>query len=274
MIDLITTMNLRLYQQYGSRMIRSIDKFADSSVRLIVVFEGELPSDIDKLSDRVTFLEYSFPDHDKFISVFSRHEEARGIRYLDIKKDNKVVAKQKYYDYRYDALRFSYKVFSLFFAKQTADAGLITLSPHFAWIDGDTIATRHFGEKELVPFLPEQSVLMTYLGRKKYDYSECGFLGFNNQHSDIDRFLRRMVTVYATGELFNFDQWHDSLIWDRIREEFSANGVTFQSVSGEAYCAEHPFINCGLGEFLDHLKGPTRKANGSSFETDRVKEVA
>jgi len=96
MIDLVTTMNLRLYEQYGSRMIRSVDQFAGRSIRLIVVFEGELPADIENLSDRIIFLEYCFPDHEKFIKIFSRHEEARGVRYLDVRKDNKVVAKQKY----------------------------------------------------------------------------------------------------------------------------------------------------------------------------------
>lgn len=274
MIDLVTTMNLRLYEQYGSRMIRSVDQFADRSIRLIVVFEGELPADIENLSDRIIFLEYCFPDHEKFIKIFSRHEEARGVRYLDVRKDNKVVAKQKYYDYRWDAIRFSYKVFSLFFAKQTADAGLIELSPNFAWIDGDTIALKPFDEADLMPYLPADSVLMTYLGRKQYDYSECGFLGFNNRHPDTARFLRRMVTIYASGEIFTLDQWHDSWVWDRIREEFSAQGISFKSVSGEAYLTEHPFVNCGLGNFLDHLKGPTRKANGASFEADKTLELA
>ena len=45
----------------------------------------------------------------------------------------------------------------------------------------------------------------------------------------------------------------------------------FKNISGLYTNTEHPFVNCGLGEYFDHLKGDDRKKNGKSFEDDYVK---
>ena len=61
-------------------------------------------------------------------------------------------------------------------------------------------------------------------------------------------------------------EWHDSWIWDEVRKEFEVQGVHFKNISGNAVHLEHPFINCGLGEYFDHLKGPERKKIGKSMD--------
>ena len=50
--------------------------------------------------------------------------------------------------------------------------------------------------------------------------------------------------------------------------EFEAQNVIFKNISGDASVLEHPFINCGLGKYFDHLKGPQRKQIGHSFIKD------
>jgi hypothetical protein len=59
-----------------------------------------------------------------------------------------------------------------------------------------------------------------------------------------------------------------SEVWDEVRKEFEAHGVHFKNISGKAVHLEHPFINCGLGEYFDHLKGPERKKMGKSLDSD------
>jgi len=113
---------------------------------------------------------------------------------------------------------------------------------------------------------------MSYLGRTKFPpdapYSECGFLGFNPIHPELNNFLNRMKALYLSGEAFQLEQWQDCWLWDHVRSEFSKNGTEFLNLSGKYQETEHPFINCGLGQYFDHLKGPTRKKQGHSFASD------
>ena len=268
-IDLVTTMNLRLYDQYGAAMIKSIDQYAERSIRIFVSFEGELPDDLQKYSERVLFVPYEFEPHQNFLSIFSPIPEASGIKSLAVAgaKEGSVLT---FYDYRFDAIRFSHKVFHIAALHVLDRLGGIRLNDKLIWLDGDTRAIRVFCERDLNPFLPQQNELMSYLGRRTYGYSECGFLGFNTLHKNFDEFISRMANVYISGELFIFEQWHDSWVWDRVREEFEKEGVLFRNISGDTYDTEHPFINSGLGLFLDHLKGDARKAQGRSFDSDRV----
>ncbi len=80
-----------------------------------------------------------------------------------------------------------------------------------------------------------------------------------------------MKALYLTGEAFRFQEWHDSWLWDEVRKEFEAKGFAFKNISGKAAHLEHPFINCGLGVYFDHLKGPQRKQAGKSFDQDYAK---
>ena len=115
---------------------------------------------------------------------------------------------------------------------------------------------------------------MSYLGRNSFPtnnpYSECGFLGFNLNHEHYKDFLERMTEIYLSGEIFSYQEWHDSWIWDRAREEFQEKKIRFKNISGKFFNTEHPFVNCGLQEFFDHLKGPERKKRGKSFDSDYV----
>jgi hypothetical protein len=77
-----------------------------------------------------------------------------------------------------------------------------------------------------------------------------------------------MANIYFSGEIFSHHQWHDSWIWDQVRLEFQRRNVSFKNISGSAFETDHPFINCDLGLFFDHLKGPQRKHMGKSFAED------
>jgi hypothetical protein len=80
--------------------------------------------------------------------------------------------------------------------------------------------------------------------------------------------LNRVALIYRDGEIFTFEQWHDSWIWDQVRAEYERLDINFKNISGAATITDHPFINCELGHFFDHLKGPERKKLGKSFEED------
>ncbi len=173
------------------------------------------------------------------------------------------------YSYRFDLVRFSYKIFAIEAARSE-----LTPGEAFAWIDADVLCLKPFSAADLEPFMPGPDQIMSYLGRSRFPpnapYSECGFLGFNPRHPLLDAFLDRMMAIYATGEAFSFQEWHDSWLWDAVRKEFQATGAAFKNISGVHEVLEHPFVNCGLGTYFDHLKGPGRKKAGRSAADDYV----
>jgi hypothetical protein len=241
-------------------MTEEFSQKSDGSVKLVVVFEGAQAPTIPLKN--VEYILLCHPDHQSFIRKFGSLYEARGFRMNFL--ENKEI--QLAYDYRFDAVRFSFKIFSIL---QAIDE--LTPTDHFAWIDADVRCIKHFGVDDLLKFFPDENNLMSYLGRNfplVDPYSECGFLGFNSKHPLVRDFLNSMGNIYSSGEIFSHHQWHDSWIWDQVRLEFQSRNVLFKNISGLAFETHHPFINCDLGLFFDHLKGPQRKQMGKSFAED------
>jgi len=259
----ITSFNKELYELYGKRMVNEFSQYTDGSVSLIVLFESDVIPDIKLKS--VEFVCFDSKDHREFILKFGHLHEARGLR-IKIHNNNNV---DLYQDYRYDAVRFSFKIFSLI---QVIE--LKKPTSYFAWIDADLRCLKKFSQFELTHFFPESNQLMSYLGRDSFPktgpYSECGFLGFNINHPLINEFLNKIAMIYLNGDIFKYEQWHDCWIWDQTRIEYERRNVYFKNISGKASNTEHPFINCDLGKFFDHLKGPERKKIGKSFDNDYI----
>jgi len=258
---LVTSFNESLYQDYGKRMVREFSEKTDGSVKLIVIYEHNSTPDVRFRN--VEFICFKNQEHQEFIQKFGHLHEARGLR-INYLNDNRI---NLHHDYRYDAIRFSFKIFSLLQAIQINKS-----FSHFAWIDADIRCLNKFSKYDLIKFFPDKNELMSYLGRDNFPidgaYSECGFLGFNINNILTKEFLNRVAQVYITGEIFKYKQWHDSWIWDQIRIEYEKKNVHFKNISGKASKTEHPFINCDLGIYFDHLKGPERKKNGKSFDAD------
>jgi hypothetical protein len=264
MTDLITSVNTALFEQYGRQMVAGFEKFADADIRLIVVFEGPMPSDLIEYRKRCVFVPFSSPDHQRFLKFFGDLYEAHGFK-LIVSKAGEIAGVER--NYLFDAVRFSFKVFAIEIGRR-----FIGEDSSFAWIDADVRCLKPFSSNDLEPFLPRADELMSYLGRDRqtFDCSECGFLGFNAAHPRIADYLQRVRSLYLTGEIFSLRQRHDSWLWDEVRREFERTGTKFRDISGAASASEHPFINCGLGEFFDHLKGPDRKKIGRSPKEDYI----
>lgn len=255
----ITSMNEKLYHQYGKNMVNDFYNHAGINVKLFVIFEGPIPKN-NFTNGKVNIIPMESPEHTKFIKFFGHLHEANGIK---IKFSNDNTNLNLEWDYRFDAIRFSFKIFSILQALP-----LIAPEQPFAWIDADIRCLKNFNSDDLKEFLPSGSELMSYLGRANYRHSECGFLGFNAEHPKCLEFLNRMKDIYTQGEIFSLSEWHDSWIWDYMRREYEQQRVDFKNISGSAINLEHPFINCGLGKYFDHLKGPQRKINGQSAKSD------
>ena len=232
-------------------------------------FEGEYPDEILHISENIFVFPLTNPRHSNFLKKFGRLHEAHGLKIKDVNVEGKI-KKQLSYDYRWNAIRFSFKPFSI---HQTLEV-LPTDIDFLIWTDSDLRCKKNFSTEDLLEFMPTNNEIMSYLGRKN-SYSECGFLGFNLSNQNTFSFINRMIDIYESGEIFSLDQWHDSFIWDWARKEFeSTKYEKFKDISGNGFDKEHVFMNTNLSIFFDHLKGPQRKQDGVSKEEDNSKTIS
>ena len=255
-------MNQRLYDLYGQRFIEEFIINADKNIKLFIIFEGEIPKEIINDKNNFFCIPLLSEKHNQYLKYFGNLLEVRGLKdsFCEEGGEQKININR---DYRFDAIRFSFKPFSIHQSLNYIPGDL----DYLIWTDADLRCKKNFKSDDIIPFLPNKNELMSYLGRKNF-YSECGFLGFNLNHPEFNNFIDRVINIYTSGEIFSLQQWHDSWVWDHVRKEFENKDILFKNISGKGYEHHHPFINSGLENFFDHLKGPVRKKIGSSPEED------
>jgi len=173
--------------------------------------------------------------------------------------------------YLFDAVRFANKVFCVVHAVRTS---IEKAYDYVIWLDADTYSFRPMPRDFLESLLPTDSML-TYLGREnptKNDggkYPECGFVGYNLRHPQIQNFVNDWENLYTTDGVFKLLEWHDSYVFwylskiYRQQHNIKVNDIGYwKGVKGH-----HVFINSELGLYMDHFKGK-RKTIGSSARND------
>jgi hypothetical protein len=262
MLTLITSINERLYHDYGKRFIESWRCNAGSGVRLVVCLEGNT-TNIDTLSsEKLIFCDLESNKSKQFRLKYSKFFQAAGLvptRVSDAENLYKFS-----YNYRYDALRFSFKAFSYY----RVISELSLTSQFVGWIDSDVVCLRQFSLDDLSDVLPRSGELGAYLGRTMFPrplpYSECGFLAFQYTDFAAQSFIDDFVNMYDSGAVFLNPEWHDCIAFDVLRRRYEMSGHKFRNLSADFQSEEHPFVKSKLGVFFDHLKGPARKLVGSS----------
>ena len=173
--------------------------------------------------------------------------------------------------YLFDAVRFSNKVFCVVDAVRTSVG---KDCDYVVWLDADTYSFRPMPRDFLESLLPADCML-TYLGREnpaKNDggkYPECGFVGYNLRHPQIENFVNDWEKIYTTDAVFKLLEWHDSYVFWHLskiyqqQHNIKVNDIGYRKgVKGH-----HVFINSELGLYMDHFKGK-RKNIGSSARND------
>lgn len=172
------------------------------------------------------------PDHQEFVTRYKSRDHAT--------------------DYRLQATRFAHKVFVL---KHFLDAALKT-SPrpdYLVWWDADAILTRTVNADEIAALMPGADEACSYLGRKDWDHSECGFMAFNLANGGAEAILNFMHHYYTEGLVFSLPQWHDSYLFDVARADRPCRNLS-AGVPGNNVWAGTP-----LACFSEHRKGVLAK---------------
>lgn len=220
---IVTTFNQRLYDAYAKDFLNTLETECD----VYVYSEESIPeTNTTLLHKQADFVERN------------KHRPTR--------------------NFKYDAVRFCYKPYAI--AQCLEDYG--HRHERILWIDADTHFLKPITDAWIDQHLHKEDTIMTYMGRPNY-HSECGVLLFNLQHTRTWDFVKTVERIYNTDEVYMLKEWHDSYVWDYVRELYEQQGELFHDV-GVKHKVPGGHIQAHLfGEWFDHKKGPRKKAKKS-----------
>lgn len=244
---------------YGQRMIDSFERHWPAEVDLVVYAENCHPR-VTRLNSRVVDLLSVSASCRDFVQRHRNNPEANGGK----GPHNEAIWAEKKM-FKWQAVRFCYKVFAVQHAMATIDSDWII------WIDADSHTHSSVPLSWLDHVCPTDA-LASYLGRSDNYHSECGWVAYNRRHPLGLEFAKDFAGMYERDDIFKLKEWHDSYVWDVNRKHYrDALGARFYNLNPEPETkgkAGHPFINSELGLYMDHVKGD-RKNQGHS----KAKEV-
>lgn len=234
-IAVVTTFPNNMWAVYAHQMLLSFVKFWPQDIPLLIQLDDALLlEDINKIirpqdacvTDRLN-------KHKEFIEKYSGKDDLQ--------------------NYRKQAVRFCHKVFVL---KRALDAAKeqkkVEAAPRYLiWLDADVITTSF--PENLMDCLPNEGDAVSYLGRKDWDHSECGWLIFDLENKG-DEIIEAMYKVYVDGTLFDMEQWHDSFVFDEIRKPYKCTNLT-EGKPGLDIWEHSP-----MASWSKHYKGPLAKS--------------
>jgi hypothetical protein len=254
-VSVVTTFNQQGLKKYGQNMVHSFENFWPVEVDLWVYAEDCEPKsarDNTYIKD-IAVVE----DLNHFKSKWKDVPKANGVCPPEIKSKR---PKDWHKQFKWDAVRFSHKVYSIFHCAKNCGADILF------WMDGDTYCHSPITLEQILDLLPQQHDLY-YVGRER-KWPECGLYALDLKSPKTQEFLAEFQRVYDDAEngIFTMEEWHDSYVFEQVRQ--SIKGLkSFNWTEGLIKGEGHPVINSEWGAYIDHLKG-NRKDLGKSKTTD------
>ena len=257
-IAVVTTFNKDGLKKYGQRMIDSFTENWPKEVKLYVYAEDCSPV-INADNIVVRDMNATCADLIAFKEKWKDVPKANG----DVSKDPvRSRRKDSGKGFKWDAVRFSHKVYSIFHCAKNCNEDVLM------WMDADTYCHSPISLDRIYQLIPENRDIC-YVGRER-KWPECGLYSMNLRTQGTHKFLKEFQRVYDEAEdgIFQMEEWHDSYVFEMVRRKILPSDLNWSAgiIRGEG----HPLINSPWGAYLDHLKGG-RKALGKSKRTDLVK---
>lgn len=251
----VTTFNDKGRAEYGQNMINTFCENWPKEVTLHIYPELCNPAISDHEHVTLKRLE-EVPELMAFKEKWKNVPKANGDVTADpVRSKRKDAGK----GFKWDAVRFSHKVYAIFHCAKETDADILI------WMDADTICHSPITMNDIQRLIPADKDIC-FLGRKG-KFSECGLYSMNLRSPRVQLFLQRFQQFYDDAEdgIFRLEEWHDSFVFDAVRRSMQLIELDWSShlITGEG----HPLINSEWGAWLDHLKGG-RKGLGKSKRED------
>lgn len=251
-IAVITTFPSNMYSVYAEKMLSSFAQFWPAEIPLLVQLDDDrLVNEVKSKIRPQDAISWGWsPEHAAFVERNKDKDDPQ--------------------DYRKQATRFCHKVFAIYRAYQAAKQARDNNEPgaprYLIWLDADVITTRQVTMDDIQKCLPKEGDAVSYLGRKDWPHSECGWLVFDLENGGAD-IIEAMHKEYLSDNVFNLTEWHDSWIFDRIMDynktvlhkrkpEYSYNATNLtQDKPGMDIWQHSP-----MAEWSVHYKGPVAKS--------------
>lgn len=247
-------------------MVRSFDRFVPSSVLLYVYNEDFAP---EYHSERVVYR--NLHQHCPELVAFKQRHKNNPVAHGSSKRSRfeitvrrprfKVKVRRVEWGagFRWDAVRFSHKIFAIAHAAENCEADVLF------WVDADIVFNSNLDEGVLESLLPT-GCFLSYLRRWKY--SECGFVGYNLRHPATLQFLKEFTSLYSTDTVFKKREYHDSFLFDLLRRKYERAGfATHDIADGAGLLNGEVLTHSVLGNYMCHLKGE-RKGSLSALPVE------
>ena len=254
-IGLITSINKELLKKYGYKFFETLSSICPYD--LYVGHEDNLClDDIHKYTTKKNIITVSLEDDEELNNFIKRNKEK-----------NECEKKEHFLK---DAIRFSYKVFSIANIVKTQKC-----YDYFIWIDADVIFRESkslFIYDNIKEFIKDDT-MMSYLSRmngKHKQYSECGFLIFNMNHEYTHKYIDEMKYMYVKDLIYKEKEYHDSWIWDVLRnkyeKEYNVKNYPIPN-DGLYYLSKgNVMLHSKLNNYMYHPKGENMKENENKFK--------
>lgn len=239
-IAVITSFPTNCWEVYARQMLTSFTQYWPKEIPLLIAIDDDL------LKDDVDLL---MRENDACVIGWDKE-------HVDFVERNK--GKDDPQDYRKQAVKFCHKVFAIKHALDAVNRQKeVEVAPRYLiWMDADVITTKHVSIEDIQKCLPNEGEPLAYLGRKDWDHSECGWLGFDLENGG-DTIIHDVYQRYITDEIFKESQWHDSYIWDLAMKgdtlERNCTNLT-KDKSGMEIWPQSPMAAWSI-----HYKGPAAK---------------
>jgi len=238
-----TTFNKRLYDDYAHQLIDSY--VATNQKPHMYVFVEDNPNLYPKV-DRV-----------HYYNLFDFEPDCK-----DFVQRNKHRTANNFYE---EAVRFSYKVFA-----QSAARGWGT---KIYYVDSDCKFMDTIHDSWYQNCLPDLTFLSFY--HRPSQYTETGFVAFNNRSRVVDDFFREYKKWYITDKVYTIKKlgknfWTDCHTLDGTRQMFKDDPRYSEKPLGDGRNGHIMARDTFLNPYIDHRKGQRKKqANSPEWRRNR-----
>lgn len=215
--------------EYAQEFLESYTKYWGAE--LLVYYEGKKPDFKHKL------IKYYSLDSDK---------ERKG--FLERNKDREKPESDPGNAYRWDFDRFCHKIFALTHPRN------VEKTDYLIWLDADVITMDTVDEVFLDTVCRGD---VSYVGRDHFTHPDCAFVSYkitNGRNAVLDA----LRDTYVSDNLFKFQEWHDSWVFNELVK--ASKGSGFEAINlSPGIKGMQVFDDCILGRKMRHKKGPLRK---------------
>jgi hypothetical protein len=257
----VTTFHAAGYQKYASRMIDTFLQNWPKEVDLLVYPEN---CAVSQSAPNLTVrdLHVHSPELIAFKQRWGNDPRAKGLVATG-PMDHK--GKAPGIGFRWDAIRFSHKIYSVCHAAKNTDADVLF------WMDADMVCHTPISLDFIASQIPP-NVGLAFLGREK-KFTECGLYAINLRDPVTQMWLYEFQKAYDSDRVMTMSEYNDCWVFDETRKEVQIKNHNWHQLNWSAGLIKgegHPLINTAWGAYLDHLNGK-RKDTGHSDTKDLIR---